>query len=353
MNFLSLCFLGALPFLFVFYNHIPVKFRAPLLLIASWGFYLYGSPESFWILLLITLISYVLGLILSTKRSTSILITGIFLVLSFLIVFKYLGLGLTLPIGISFYTFQTISYLIDVYKKNYKAEKSIFKFSLFVSFFPQLVAGPIERPGNLIPQLDSCKKASPLQIKDGLTLLALGYYKKIVIADFFAPLVDMVFDNPQLAKGPSVLFASILFSLQIFADFSGYSDIARGCAKLFGIELSVNFDHPYLATSLRDFDASTDDYPTDIVLESYDDVFDVTLCSIEWGEDRGGEQDFTLVPLLKIGDIAYGNAVLVKASFPGDMSTLYYKLKDRSGTEHCYYITISGADGAMVMGEFS
>ncbi|MBR6307528.1 MAG: hypothetical protein IKR39_02880 [Lachnospiraceae bacterium] len=111
-------------------------------------------------------------------------------------------------------------------------------------------------------------------------------------------------------------------------------------------------DYAYDATSLRDFNVSNYEYPYDIVLEAYDDVFDVTLCNIEWGEDRGGEQDFTLVPILKIGDIAYGNAVLVTASFPGDTSTLYYKLKDRTGTEHCYYIAISGADGELVMGEF-
>ncbi len=253
MNFLSLCFIGAFPLILILYNCIPVSFRAPLLLISSWGFYLYGSPESFWVLLTITLISFVFGLILERHKSALILAGGIVLILSFLAVFKYLGLGFNLPVGISFYTFQTISYLIDVYKKDYNAEKNLFGYALFVSFFPQLVAGPIERPKNLIPQLKACQKASPLQIKEGLLLLALGYYKKIVVADFFAPFVDAVFDNPESAAGPAVLLASILFSLQIFADFSGYSDIARGCAKLFGIDLSINFDHPYLATSLREF----------------------------------------------------------------------------------------------------
>ena len=242
-----------MPLLFISYNHIPVRFRAFLLLVASWGFYLYGSPESFWILLLVTLISYIFGKELEKKKSVFLLTTGITLILSFLVVFKYLGLELSLPVGISFYTFQTISYLIDVYRQDSHAEKDLLKYALFVSFFPQLVAGPIERPGKLIPQLKSCEKASSSQIKDGLTLLCLGYFKKVAIADFFAPLVDAVFDNPDLASGPSVLFASILFSLQIFADFSGYSDIARGSAKLFGIELSLNFNHPYLSDSLRDF----------------------------------------------------------------------------------------------------
>ena len=190
---------------------------------------------------------------LEKKKSVFLLTTGIALILTFLVIFKYLGLGLALPVGISFYTFQTISYLIDVYKKDSPAEKNLLKYALFVSFFPQLVAGPIERPGNLIPQLKSCKNASQSQIKDGLSLLCLGYFKKVAVADFFAPLVDVVFDNPDLASGPSILFASVLFSLQIFADFSGYSDIARGCAKLFGIELNMNFNHPYLSESLRDF----------------------------------------------------------------------------------------------------
>lgn len=253
MNFLSLIFICALPLILTLYNFIPKKLRPYLLLIASWSFYLYGSPGSFWILLTITLISYVFGLILEKKKNPLLLLAGILLVISFLIVYKYLGLGLALPVGISFYTFQTVSYLIDVYKKSFAAEKSLFKYSLFVSFFPQLVAGPIERPGKLLPQLKECKTASYTQIKEGLILILTGYYKKIVVADFFAPLVDKVYGDSSLWSGPVVLFASILFSLQIYADFSGYSDIARGCAKLFGIELSINFDHPYLSRTLRDF----------------------------------------------------------------------------------------------------
>jgi len=253
MNFLSLIFLCALPFILALYNFIPGSLRPYLLLIASWSFYLYGSPGSFWILLTITAISYVSGLLLSKKKSIFLLFLGIILILSFLIVYKYLGLGLILPVGISFYTFQTISYVIDVYKNNYKAEKDFFQYSLFVSFFPQLVAGPIERPGNLIPQLQSGIAPSPAWIKEGLILMLMGYYKKIAVADFFAPLVDKVYGDPSLWSGPVVLFASILFSLQIYADFSGYSDIARGCAKLFGIDLNINFDRPYLSSSLREF----------------------------------------------------------------------------------------------------
>ncbi len=253
MNFLSMVFIVALPVIFALYNFIPGKLRPTLLLLASWGFYLYGSPESFWILILITVISYVFGRFLDKQRSRIYLAMGISFILGFLIVFKYTGFGLVLPIGISFYTFQTISYLIDIYRNTYNAEKNFWNYSLFVSFFPQLVAGPIERPKNLIPQLKNANKASASDLRDASVLLATGYYKKIVIADFVAPLVDNLFDNPDSSYGPVVLIGSILFSMQIYADFSGYSDIARGCAKLFGINLSLNFDHPYLSVSIREF----------------------------------------------------------------------------------------------------
>ncbi len=253
MNFLSLFFIGALPLIFVLYNFIPQKLRPLLLLIGSWLFYLYGSPDSFWILLIVTLISYAFGLFLDKKKSLPALILGVMLVLSFLLIFKYSGLKTTLPVGISFYTFQTISYMIDVYKKSCKAEANLFHYSLFVSFFPQLVAGPIERSKILLPQLKLSKNASSSQLKESAILMLTGYYKKIVVADFFAPLVDIVYSQKALRTGPVVLLASVLFSLQIYADFSGYSDIARGCAKLFGIELTANFDHPYLTRTLREF----------------------------------------------------------------------------------------------------
>ncbi|MBO6239259.1 MAG: MBOAT family protein [Butyrivibrio sp.] len=253
MNFLSPVFLCALPLILGLYNFIPQKLRPYLLLLASWSFYIYGSPGSFWVLIAITVISYCYGLILEKRRNFFILTAGILPVLGFLIIYKYMGLGLTLPVGISFYTFQTLSYMIDVYKKDCKAEANFFRYSLFVSFFPQLVAGPIERPQNLIPQLQKCKVQSSEHLKEGLILMLMGFYKKVAVADFLAPLVDKVYSDPSLWIGPVVLFASILFSMQIYADFSGYSDIARGCAGLFGIELSVNFDHPYISASLREF----------------------------------------------------------------------------------------------------
>ena len=110
--------------------------------------------------------------------------------------------------------------------------------------------------------------------------------------------------------------------------------------------------YPYDAAALKSYDVCTDDNPVDVVLEAYDDVYDLTLCDIEWGEDRGGEQDFTLTPSVKIGDLGYGEAILVRASFPGDMSALYYKFKDSFGTEHCYYAYMSGYDGSITLGEF-
>ena len=163
MNFLSLVFIAALPVILLLYRVLPSRIRPLLLLCASWAFYLYKNLDSFWILISVTVISYVCGVLLSSekwqKKSAAgniVLITGSAAVLSFLVAYKYLGFGTVLPIGISFYTFQTMSYIIDVYRGTYRGEKNFLTFSLFVSFFPQLVAGPIERPGDLTRALAGC-----------------------------------------------------------------------------------------------------------------------------------------------------------------------------------------------------
>jgi len=156
---------------------------------------------------------------------------------------------LLLPVGISFYTFQTISYTIDVYKRRIKAEHNFVKFALFVSFFPQLVAGPIERAENLLPQFDKLTKIDYKRITDGLKLIIWGFFQKIVIADSMALLVDAVYKNPTAYHGLDIWLVTFFFAIQIYGDFSGYTDIARGTAKVLGYELRINFKLPYFAKS--------------------------------------------------------------------------------------------------------
>jgi len=163
-------------------------------------------------------------------------------------------LNIILPVGISFYTFQTMGYTIDVYRKDIKATSSFWDFAAYVSFFPQLVAGPIERASSLLPQLKSRVVPSQTQIYDGISLIIWGLFKKIVIADNVANMVNFFFDPSNNLSDTSVaLLAAYSFSIQIFCDFSGYTDIARGVAKLFGIELMLNFNRPYFARSIQEF----------------------------------------------------------------------------------------------------
>jgi len=161
-------------------------------------------------------------------------------------------LRIVLPVGVSFYTFQTMSYTIDVYRGKMLPTKRFLDFALFVAFFPQLVAGPIERAALLLPQVTHPRRFSGSQFVDGLQLIFLGLFKKIYVADHLAPLVDQVFCSGS-ASGGDVLFGVYAFALQIYCDFSGYSDVARGCAKCLGMELMLNFDHPYIAESPSEF----------------------------------------------------------------------------------------------------
>lgn len=162
-------------------------------------------------------------------------------------------LNLLLPVGISFYTFQTMSYVIDVYKQDIPAEHHLGKYAAFISFFPQLIAGPIERARNLLPQLHKQCVFDYYSATYGLKLMAWGYFKKMVIADNVSPYVQLVFDNPKHFQGFSLVIAVFLFSLQIYCDFSGYSDIAIGVSKLLGIDLMTNFHSPYFSRTLKEF----------------------------------------------------------------------------------------------------
>ena len=163
------------------------------------------------------------------------------------------SLEIILPVGISFYTFQTLSYTIDVYRKDLIPTKDIIAFSSFVSFFPQLVAGPIERASNLLPQFYRSRKFDYAKSVDGLKQILWGFFKKLVIADNCAELVNYIYNNHDTLSGGSLLIGAILFSFQIYGDFSGYSDIAIGTSKLFGFELKKNFAFPYFSRDIAEF----------------------------------------------------------------------------------------------------
>jgi len=161
--------------------------------------------------------------------------------------------GILLPVGISFYIFQSMSYTIDYYRGNIEREKSFIKYATFVSLFPRLVAGPIERAQNLLPQLHKTPRFSKQDITDGLSLFIVGFFKKVALADYLALYVDKVYAAPEQFQSPALILATFLFSWQIYFDFSGYTDMARGVARMMGFRLMLNFNNPYLATGLGDF----------------------------------------------------------------------------------------------------
>ncbi len=254
---------------------LPARLRNLFLLIASFAFYAYG--DFFYCLLLgcVIIIGFVGGQIIETAARPRLVLAGaISALLAILGVFKYFNFFTTsfvallaqfglradlvtvqilLPIGISFYTFQTIGYLIDVYRQNVRSEKNLVDFALFVSFFPQLVAGPIERSHNLLRQIKTDRAAPTREdISYGFFLIVQGYAKKIVIADTLAPYVDLLFQQDTLSA-PLVIVGLIFFAFQIYGDFSGYTDIARGYARLCGFKIVLNFDRPYFASSPSNF----------------------------------------------------------------------------------------------------
>lgn len=280
MLFNSFRFLFFFPAVFLLYWGLPFRFRKYMLLAASWYFYMCWKPEFIVLLLLSTAVDYFCGLEIEKRRTSQgrgrgFLGLSLAVNLGLLFFFKYFNffgetltalcrwisipftapaLNIILPVGISFYTFQTLSYTIDVYRGKLNAERDFATFALFVSFFPQLVAGPIERASNLLPQLKEERPFSYENAAYGLKLMAWGFFKKLVIADRLAALlVDPVFENPGNYSGGAFLIAAAAFAIQIYCDFGGYSDIARGCAKAMGIDLTINFKASYFATSLTDF----------------------------------------------------------------------------------------------------
>ena len=256
MNFTSPVFLFFYPPVFLLYRVVPKTVRWILLLAASLLFYWAGSRQALLLLLGVTLVTWWCGRAVDPEaeaphRKLSLLAAWA-VVLGLLIWFRYLQPG-PAPAGISFYTFQSLGYCAQVYRGRLRPERRLLRVALFVSFFPQLVAGPIEQAQDLMPQLEQCPLPDRQDLRTGTAFFLRGYFKKICIADFAAPYVDSVFRTGARAIGPAAAAGTFLFALQIYADFSGYSDIARGSARLMGIRLSENFRMPYLAENLQDF----------------------------------------------------------------------------------------------------
>lgn len=278
MLFNSIEYLFFFPAVVILYFSIPDKWRWVPLLIASYFFYMCWKMEYVVLIMFTTLVDYFLGLKLAQqirkKRKKIYLTLSIIVNLGMLAGFKYLNffseslndiLGLfntgistpvfniLLPVGISFYIFQSLSYTIDIYRGIATAEKHLGKFALYVSFFPQLVAGPIERSTSLLPQINKPRDFNEQRLVSGLKLMLWGFFKKLVIADRLGMFVDYVYNNPQQNAGVPIFLATVLFAFQIYGDFSGYTDIARGSARVLGYDLMINFNRPFIAKSLRDF----------------------------------------------------------------------------------------------------
>jgi alginate O-acetyltransferase complex protein AlgI len=277
MLFNSFSFLVFFPLVTVIYFLLPHRFRWIHLLAASCYFYMAFVPVYILILAGTIIIDYVAGIAIENapeKRKKTYLIISLISNIGVLAVFKYynflnenltelLGifnvqnqipyLSILLPIGLSFHTFQAMSYTIEVYNGNQKAERHFGIYSLYVMFYPQLVAGPIERPQNILPQLHEKKEFNYGLVTSGLKLMAWGLIKKMIIADRLAYMVDIVYNNPQEHQGLPLILASIFFAFQIYCDFSGYSDIAIGAARVMGIHLMKNFNYPYFSKSISEF----------------------------------------------------------------------------------------------------
>lgn len=276
MLFNSIDFLLFFPIVTILYFLLPHRIRWVWLLGASYYFYMCWNAKYALLIALSTVITYLSGLlIVRFPGQKKWWVAFSFLSnLAILFFFKYFGfflnnlsalcglLGVTfkqpafdiiLPVGISFYTFQALSYTMDVYRGEVEAERNLFKYALFVSFFPQLVAGPIERSKNLLHQVNERHTFDPDRVRDGLLLMLWGMAEKIVIADRVSYLVTYVYDNYAALPGAAMVLATVLFAVQIYCDFSGYSDIAIGAAQVMGFSLMENFRRPYLATSVQDF----------------------------------------------------------------------------------------------------
>jgi len=281
MLFNSLNFAYFLPIVFIIYwilNKQSLQYQNIVLLIASYFFYSCWDYRFLFLLIFSTLLDYFTGIKMSESKSSGTrkfwFCLSVCINLGFLGVFKYydffatsfadflshLGLrveistlNVILPVGISFYTFHGLSYVIDIYKEKIKPERNFIDYSLFVSFFPLLVAGPIERATHLLPQIKKKREFSDAKAVDGLRQILWGLFKKVVIADNCAVYANAVFNHSANYSGTTLVLGALMFTFQIYCDFSGYSDIAIGTAKLFGIDLLRNFAYPYFSRDIAEF----------------------------------------------------------------------------------------------------
>ena len=281
MLFNSIAFLLFFPIVCVIYFSIPpqmIRARNLLLLIASYYFYMNWQPAYALLLLTSTFVTYIaalgIGCFEDRRKKKICLVSSLVLNLAILFLFKYYNflssnismgldacglkidipeLGFILPVGISFYTFQALGYSIDVYRGTTKVERDFATYALFVSFFPQLVAGPIERSNNLLPQFKQQHRFDYEAVLSGVKLMVWGYFMKLALADRCGIYVDAIFNNVDKHNGGSYLVASLLFPFQIYGDFAGYSLIAIGVARVMGFRLMENFRRPYFATSVGEF----------------------------------------------------------------------------------------------------
>lgn len=278
MTFNSLQFLIFLPIVVLLYWIVPHKVRWIVLLVASLYAYMSWNVWMVFLIAATVVVSYIMSLITAKTQSRRIkklcLALTLTVCLGLLVFFKYFNflfqsvvsflnlfamdmsspaLNIILPVGISFYTFQTLSYVIDVYRGKIMPERHFGYYALFVIFFPQLVAGPIERPGDLLPQLKTKQTLNREDMAAGFRWMLSGYIKKCVIADFVGVFVNAVFATYQTANGLAILIAAALFTIQIYCDFAGYSEIAMGAARMMGIRLTRNFDRPFLSLSFSEY----------------------------------------------------------------------------------------------------
>jgi D-alanyl-lipoteichoic acid acyltransferase DltB (MBOAT superfamily) len=277
MLFNSLEFLVFFPLVVALYFGLPQRARTPMVLVASCVFYMAFIPAYIAILLVTILIDYFAGIWLervSGPHRRWLLLVSILATCAVLFVFKYFNfffdsatgfaalfgwtlprpaLAIILPIGLSFHTFQSLSYVVEVYYRRQKAEHNFLVYATYVMFFPQLVAGPIERPQNLLHQFRECHRWDYARVTSGLRRMALGFFKKVVIADRLALYVNDVYAAPSHFNGLQLTIATLFFAYQIYCDFSGYSDIAIGSARVLGFDLMENFRTPYYSRSIGEF----------------------------------------------------------------------------------------------------
>lgn len=255
------------------------KYQNPFLLVASYYFYMNWKPVYAVLILTSTVLTYLCGLLVekysdNKEKKKAFLVVSLVLNFGILFAFKYFNflndsifqvlsslglrwnvprLDILLPVGISFYTFQAVGYSIDVYRGSIRAERNFLTYALFVSFFPQLVAGPIERAKNLLPQLHAERSFNPDDVIEGLNQMIWGFFVKLCIADILSDYVEAVYDNIAFHNGSSLFLATVLFAFQIYCDFAGYSYIAIGSARVMGFRLIDNFRQPYMSMSIKEF----------------------------------------------------------------------------------------------------